>query len=308
MKQVLLAATALGLMATVVVAQEIPVVVLFPGAPPPPADGCGGYGSLAIKWIEEAADAFDKQGATFDSGDKVRQAVMEAAKPKLVAAWSSMGKQAMAAGPSRRVYAPSVMMPKRQDAMDPRCFPKLMRLVAHNEQRLAEQTAAEVARVEAESQRRVEEAAKREAEAAQRAEAERKAAEAERKAAKAEADARLEANRRAAEEQSREAAKPENQLREAYSLYILLKWCHDVRDGYLVQYVNDVEMHRVETAMKAIGDKLKAQDPNMDTDKIWKQADRAIVGKGIGSDSCHWWFRQFMGTSPIPAVRVQKPQ
>jgi hypothetical protein len=211
MKKVLLAATALGLMANGVVAQEIPVVVLFPGAPPPPADGCGGYGSLAIKWIEEAADAFDKQGATFDSGDKVRQAVMEAAKPKLVAAWSSIGKQAMAAGPSRRVYAPSVMMPKRQDAMDdPRCFPKLIRLVAHNEQRLSDQAAAEGARLEAESQRRVEEAAKREGEAAQRAEAERKAAEAERKAAKAEADARLETNRRAAEEQSREAAKPEN--------------------------------------------------------------------------------------------------
>jgi hypothetical protein len=214
MRKVLLAATALGLMANVAMAQEIPVVVLRPGAPPPPADGCGGYGSLAIKWIEEAADAFDKQGATFKSGDQARQAVMEAAKPKLSAAWRSTLKQQMAAGPSRRVYAPSVMLPKRQGAMDPKCFPKLFGLVAHNEQRLSDQHAAELARLEAESQRRAEEAAKREAEAVQRAEAERKAAEAERRAAMAEADARSEANMRAAEELRQEAAKPENQLRQ----------------------------------------------------------------------------------------------
>jgi hypothetical protein len=62
LKKALLAATALGILTNVTVAQTVslPIVVVRPGTQPVPADGCGGFGSSVIRWAEETAAEFIK--------------------------------------------------------------------------------------------------------------------------------------------------------------------------------------------------------------------------------------------------------
>jgi hypothetical protein len=96
-------------------------------------------------------------------------------------------------------------------------------------------------------------------------------------------------------------------VRNAYTLYIQLRWCHDVRDGYAVKYVNDVEMQRAETALKAIVKEQKVKEPGMNTDALWQQANDSVGGSLIGLDVCHFRLRKLMDMSPVPAIRVEKP-
>jgi hypothetical protein len=102
-------------------------------------------------------------------------------------------------------------------------------------------------------------------------------------------------------------AQPQNQVRKAYSLYIMLRWCHELREGYAVQYVNDVEMQRVETSLAAILKRQKEKEPGMDTDALWQQADQSTNGKPIIQGACRMWLQQLTDMSPVPAIRVQKP-
>jgi hypothetical protein len=110
-----------------------------------------------------------------------------------------------------------------------------------------------------------------------------------------------------AAKQAAEEALPRNQVRKAYSLYIMLRWCHEVRSGYAVKYINDVEMQRVETALMAILKKQKENEPGMNTDALWQQADKETAGKPIVMDACRWWLQQLIDMSPVPVVRVEKP-
>jgi hypothetical protein len=115
------------------------------------------------------------------------------------------------------------------------------------------------------------------------------------------------AAKRRAEIQAEENS-PHGQVRQAYTAYIFVRWCHEIREGYMVKYVNDVEMDRAETAIRAIVQKWKVQEPNMNTDQLWQQADQRVVGKPINLDTCHYGLRTLLDMSPIPAVRVTKPE
>jgi hypothetical protein len=99
----------------------------------------------------------------------------------------------------------------------------------------------------------------------------------------------------------------EQRVQQGYAAYIGVRWCHETREGYLLQYVNDVEMRRAEEAIRAIVQKAKKEFPGMNTDVLWKAADRDIIGKPISQSYCQLWFHTLLDLSPIPAVRIEKP-
>jgi membrane protein involved in colicin uptake len=180
--------------------------------------------------------------------------------------------------------------------------------------------AAETARQSAERLRQATEAARTAAE--QKAQQERQAAaaqaalkrtieEAKQKAAAQEAEQRMaaEAARRAAavRAQAEEAAKPENQILSAYTLYVKTKYCNEIRQGYLVQLVNDAELDRATTVVGAVVKKAKTADPSIDTDAIWANARNAAIGFSATEGSCRGSLGQIMSISPVDPYNIQKP-
>jgi hypothetical protein len=175
---------------------------------------------------------------------------------------------------------------------------------------------AEEQRVTAEKQRAVaEEQAKREADAAAIREAERKVAAEERARREAEAAtiraeeervaAAAAAKRRAAEEA--EEASPHGQVRRAYSAYGLVRYCYQIREGYAVKYINDVELERAEAMIKAVVAKWKKEEPGMDTDLMWTEALQRAQNKPIDAQSCSRYYALLSEMSPVPAIRIEKP-
>ena len=120
--------------------------------------------------------------------------------------------------------------------------------------------------------------------AAKEAQAQTQAALDAQQAAQREAERRTAAERQiAAQEeaarQAAEAAKPINRLFRGYQYYAHVKFCNDVREGYLVKYVNDVELERAEIAIKAIVAQTTKEDATIDTDDVWKKALKAVAGQ-----------------------------
>jgi len=313
---------------------------------PTAADACGGnWGSSVVQLVEESAANFSARGVRFGSSNEAKAAVEREAEPRVSEMRSKYYGQQQRAHPewmSQGIpYTPNLLLPRGSfrlgmlnldDQMLRTCFPSLAKLMADSDARVAAEQKAAAEKQAAEAERRHREAvaeglarheaeaqaAKREADEAVRVEAEQRAAAAKqaaeikrrRQEAEAEELARREASAQAAKqaaEAAAEEASPHGQIRLGYALYIRLKWCHDVREGYVVKYINDVEMERVETAIKAIVEKWKPREPDMDTDLLWKQADKMRVGQPISDSSCSSWLRQLFAMSPAPAIRVEKP-
>ena len=57
---------------------------------------------------------------------------------------------------------------------------------------------------------------------------------------------------KAKEEARIEAAKPINRLKQSYFNYMVVKRCYDVRLGYAVVWINEIEMERARRAVSAI--------------------------------------------------------
>jgi hypothetical protein len=151
-----------------------------------------------------------------------------------------------------------------------------------------EQVAAQEAQARAQAALDAQQAAQREAE--RRAASERQIA------------AQEEAARQAAE-----AAKPINRLYRGYQYYAHIKFCNEVREGYLVKYVNDVELERAEIAIKAIVAQTTKEDAAIDTDDVWKKALKAVVGQYAEADVCKNSLVQLFKMSPQPVYQIAKP-
>src|SRR3954470_19743043 len=67
-------------------------------------------------------------------------------------------------------------------------------------------------------------------------------------------------------EQRAEAQKPPNMLRTAYARYILVKRCHETRQGYAAVYISDIELARARNAIRRLEEMLIAKEPSMNTD------------------------------------------
>ncbi|PZO77304.1 MAG: hypothetical protein DI629_14975 [Mesorhizobium amorphae] len=88
----------------------------------------------------------------------------------------------------------------------------------------------------------------------------------------AEQQARAANEQSEAKKQAREAHLPQNVLAGAYSNYIMVRNCHESREGYAIVYVSDQEMERSRDAVQKIEAAIKAANPDLDTDRIWAEA------------------------------------
>jgi hypothetical protein len=90
-----------------------------------------------------------------------------------------------------------------------------------------------------------------------------------------------------------EAAKPVNQLASAYREYVQVQTCYKDRQGYLVVWVNDIEMDRARRAIHAIEQKLTKDDPSIDTDKLWRSA---LTSVQVSESFCHYSLNRLLAT------------
>lgn len=134
------------------------------------------------------------------------------------------------------------------------------------------------------------------------------AAEAERRKVEAELNRKRQEQAAAeAKEQARIANLPINRLFKGYQLYVHVKFCNEVREGYLVKYVNDAELVRAEKAIKSIVDQATKDDTTINTDHVWKQALEAVQGKPASIDFCQSSLGQLLNLSPTAVYTVAKP-
>jgi hypothetical protein len=144
-------------------------------------------------------------------------------------------------------------------------------------------------------------------------------AEYQRQVAEQQAKAEAEAKQRAAEqaEQQRlwqeakrqeaiEAAKPVNKLRDAYRNYVVTQTCYKARNGYLVTWVNDVEMERARKAMHDLEALYLKQDPSINKEQVWKSVLTSVsVQDVICQNAVHRLINQWSdtGNSDFNATR-----
>jgi hypothetical protein len=124
-------------------------------------------------------------------------------------------------------------------------------------------------------------------EAAQRQAADEEAAEERRRIAAEESKEAQERRRIAAEEAAQErrriaaweaveAAKPRNRLLSVYANYVIVKQCHDQRDGYIAVYINDTEIERAREAMGVIEKAILAEDPSLPATEMWAKVSSEV--------------------------------
>ncbi|HEY1475745.1 MAG TPA: hypothetical protein VGF53_16840 [Pseudolabrys sp.] len=134
------------------------------------------------------------------------------------------------------------------------------------------------------------------------------AAEAERRKVEAELNRKRQEQAAAeAQEQARVANLPINRLFRGYQFYVHVKFCNEVREGYLVQYVNDAEMIRAEKAIKSIVEQATKDDTAINTDEVWKKALAAVQGKSASISLCQYSLGQLLNLSPAAVYTITKP-
>jgi hypothetical protein len=91
-----------------------------------------------------------------------------------------------------------------------------------------------------------------------------------------EAAKKAEADKEAAAAAKRQAydESPEGRLLHAYQYFQVVDVCHEIRKGYAVQFINDIEYPQLKTKMKSIEAKLKGSVPGKTTDQLWQQAEK----------------------------------
>jgi hypothetical protein len=88
---------------------------------------------------------------------------------------------------------------------------------------------------------------------------------------------------------------------------VYIQFCNEVRQGYLVTYVNDIERERARVAVKAIEKAALAEQADLDTDAIWTLARKAMVGKHAYQEQCRVELEALLRNSPVPTYDIRKP-
>jgi hypothetical protein len=113
-----------------------------------------------------------------------------------------------------------------------------------------------------------------------------------------------------AQQQAKIDAEPVNVVFRGYQMYINVTLCSQVREGYLVKFINDVEMERSTKAIKAIVEAQKKRDPSLDTEYVWNKAKQEHDRSKpiINLDYCrNVHLRSLLNASPQPVFHVEKP-
>jgi hypothetical protein len=126
------------------------------------------------------------------------------------------------------------------------------------------------------------------------------------KQAEATARANNEAAHRQAEAQAARnewLSHPVNALSVAYGQYRIVTRCHEARDGYLVVYINDVEMERAKSAVTSIEAAMLKADPSIDTAATWNK----VVANGIPTlqtYQCQDFYKTLLQGAPrVPVTK-----
>ncbi|WP_316186622.1 hypothetical protein [Bradyrhizobium sp. SZCCHNRI2014] len=70
---------------------------------------------------------------------------------------------------------------------------------------------------------------------------------------------------------AQEMRKPINRLRTAYEQYMYVTSCHRAREGYLVVWINDVEMDRARQAVTRLEKEILREDSTINVDEVWNE-------------------------------------
>src|SRR5438270_4980626 len=73
-------------------------------------------------------------------------------------------------------------------------------------------------------------------------------------------------------EKTLESLENADALQAAYKNYAIVKYCNEVRRGYVAVYINEIELARARTAIKAIEENAIAKNRNLNTDALWRSA------------------------------------
>ena len=96
--------------------------------------------------------------------------------------------------------------------------------------------------------------------------------------------------------------RPDNKLLVSYKQYAYIKYCNEIRQGYLIVFINDIELDRARTAVKAIEIDVLNEKDDIDTDAIWERADSEIRGQFVNRDQCqselNRLLQQYAGIRP----------
>jgi hypothetical protein len=76
--------------------------------------------------------------------------------------------------------------------------------------------------------------------------------------------------------------------------------------GYLLVFVNDIELDRARQAVKASERQLQEKDPNLNTTAIWNEASKQ-TSLPIGPDQCKRTLGNLLNSSPKGAFQVPRP-
>jgi hypothetical protein len=123
----------------------------------------------------------------------------------------------------------------------------------------------------------------------------------------ANADRRRQAETERQEKAAAEARKPENRLVKTYEFYAKVQFCNQVRQGYAMVFVTDVEMQRARVATKTIEKDLLTEEPSLNTDKAWQQALANVQGWRAFRETCQGSYMALLRLSPIDMYPIQKP-
>jgi hypothetical protein len=99
-----------------------------------------------------------------------------------------------------------------------------------------------------------------------------------------------------------------NRIFKGYQFYIAVDVCHQVREGYLVTYINDAEMRRAKEAVNSIVEQVTSEDQSIDTSTLWTQAIDATAEWAVTRSLCQdIYLADLLNMSPVPAYKVRKP-
>src|SRR5262249_2524806 len=93
----------------------------------------------------------------------------------------------------------------------------------------------------------------------------------------------------------------------AYKLYSHVQFCNQVRQGYMVVWINEVELERARQAAKAIEKVELAENPALDTDALGRRAKEAAKGSRGGDCSCGTVFSDLRAMSRVSPYKSEKP-
>jgi hypothetical protein len=185
---------------------------------------------------------------------------------------------------------------------DPYCGMSFEEVERHNQKTVQQQQEAIAAEERQKREYQAQQAEKAKADADQRAKAQ------------AEYDA-LPPEEKARREATLKTQAQQLKLFEAYAEFAFIKWCHDVREGYVYGAINDSELERAQTVVRSVVAQSTKLDATIDTDKLWKMGldlvkprmdPRKVEQPGF-SFVCHDALRQLYELSPVPVYSIAKP-